>query len=127
MLKHILKMFSGNNGAKPPLDAYEFKFNIVGESYYQSNLYSICGGKTRDGVEHFCRAMLQHEPENPVDENAIAVFIDRKKVGYISKNRTKRTHKQLKNGTLVVDAVIVGGWKDEHDEGDFGVRLDLQM
>lgn len=58
---------------------------VVGESYYQPALCSLAkwapGG---DKVSHNIVAMLVPEPDNPYDENAIAVRIEGRKVGHLS-------------------------------------------
>lgn len=105
----------------------EYEFEIVGESHYQDELDEICGGKIPGGHDHLCVAYLVPEPENPFDQNAIAVFVDNLKVGYIPKDFAAMfTAKNPHKATVTADAVIVGGWLEEDDhEGSYGVRLDL--
>lgn len=105
-----------------PYSGYDF--DIVGESFYQDNLEKICGAKIPDGHEHRCKATFRPEPENKFDKNAIAVLIDDLQVGYIPKNATASFAKALKQEALVVDALIIGGWKrSNRDQGHFGVKL----
>lgn len=109
----------------------EFSFDIVGESYYQSNLLTIAGPKTEDGVEIECTARLVPEPDNPHDKNAVSVQINGLKVGHLSRvdalSWNIAAERQGMHGDVVeVDAIIVGGWKRANgDEGHFGVKLDL--
>lgn len=104
----------------------EFSFDIVGESHYQRSLEAICGGKTPEGREHYCIARLVPEPHNPHDRNAIAVYINSAKAGYISRQLAPRMSKSMNGQVVTVDAVIVGGWRcGNGDEGHFGVKLDL--
>lgn len=103
----------------------DFDFEIVGESHYQDALDTICGGKTVDGHEHYCVAYLVPEPTNPHDRNAIAVHIDNLKVGHIPASLAPRMAAAMQGRTVTVDALIAGGWRQDNDEGYYGVRLDL--
>lgn len=62
---------------------------IVGESHYQHNLKSV--RKRLCGRNPLCWAVLQHEPDNPVDKNAILVTIDGLPVGYLPKEQARVT------------------------------------
>ena len=59
--------------------------DVVGESHYQEELWGIVGGRRRDPVREDVIALLLPEPNNPVDENAIGVWVDLKLVGYLSR------------------------------------------
>lgn len=103
---------------------------IVGESFYQSALEQIAGPKTEGGKELLCVAVLICESDNPHDENAVAVTINGKKVGHLSRDDAVSWRRMLKKrlGCLPeveLDAVIVGGWDDGISEGHYGVKLDL--
>lgn len=103
---------------------------IVGESHYQHALADICGGKTPEGHLFACRAELRPEPDNPHDSNAVAVFIQDHKVGYLPKQSAKRYGKAFGAASVSCAAQIVGGWRRREgrtwDEGHFGVELDLR-
>jgi hypothetical protein len=109
----------------------EYEFEVVGESFYQDALESICGGRTEESAEHECLAHLICEPENPYDRNAVAVVIDGQKVAHLSREAALAWQEQLrKRGlagrTMTCDAVIVGGWDyGARGRGHFGVKLDL--
>ena len=49
-------------------------FEVKGESIHQDRLSAICGGKTEGGHNLPVNAVLVREPDNPEDENAIAVY-----------------------------------------------------
>ncbi|MFQ5622840.1 MAG: HIRAN domain-containing protein [Paracoccaceae bacterium] len=108
-----------------------FTFEIVGEAKYQSALSKISGGRTEEGVKHFCDAMLIQEPQNRYDNNAVCVEIDRKTVGYLARERAKEFNKAMTrlgfNGRRAkCGAKIVGGWdRGGDDVGYFGVKLNL--
>lgn len=103
----------------------KYLFEIAGESFHQNALNKICGGKNDDGHRHSCVAYLTPEPENPYDPRAIAVVIDNLKVGYVPRDATDQTLQAMKGNIASVDALIVGGWKRDDDEGSYGVKLDL--
>lgn len=109
----------------------DFAFDVVGEANYQDAIDVIVGGKTEDGHEHECLALLVREPENRHDRNAIAVFIDSRKVGYVPRREAAAMSKLLDrkgHQSFTADALIVGGWSQgRRGEGHYGVKLDLPV
>ena len=114
--------------------------DVVGESHYQEALETICGGKTEEAVDKACWAFLQPEPDNPFDRNAVAVYINGLKVGYLSRDlavdmSVATTHLwNTMQARCVARAQIRGGWRREYprkdgavdvDEGHYGVILGL--
>ena len=65
---------------------------VVGEASYQDNLWRIVGGRhSPDGrVREDIYAVLAAEPDNPYDPNAVAVWIQGLKVGYLSREDARR-------------------------------------
>jgi hypothetical protein len=65
---------------------------VVGEASYQDNLWRIVGGRhSPDGrVREDVYAVLAAEPDNPYDANAVAVWIQGLKVGYLSREDARR-------------------------------------
>lgn len=115
---------------KDPENGYEF--DIVGESFYQGALLDIVGSKSEDSVEILKPAVVMRDLSNTYDANAVAVYIDESKVGYIAKDEAKEFCDAIKrsgfdsNSAFDVQAMIVGGWKRGNgDEGKFGVRLNV--
>lgn len=107
-----------------------FDVHVVGTSHYQDALLSICGGQqTKNGKHKKVEAMLLREPTNPYDSNAVRVEISDKLVGYIPKGPALVFSHFVQNIPVIcrfkVKALIVGGWKNDHDSGSFGVRLDM--
>lgn len=124
-----MSWFSGN---KPPARETiaiagdgAYGFPVVGESHYQVALNAICGGRTETGHEHYCEAILETEPDNPHDPNAVAVRIDGRKVGHIPRDLAPRIARAIGMHRAAVKAVIVGGWSRRGEIGSYGVRLDL--
>jgi hypothetical protein len=64
-----------------------FGFAVVGESHRQSELEEIVGGRTEEGAEFECTALLVPEPDNAFDQNAIMVFIEAQKIGCASRGQ----------------------------------------
>lgn len=108
-----------------------FDYDVVGESFYQPALDLICGGKTDDGHEHECSAVLVCEDDNPHDPNAIAVMISGRKVGHLPRSEAAAFRQLLRrhgieNLPVRCDALVIGGWKrGRGDEGHYGVKLDI--
>jgi HIRAN domain len=104
---------------------------VVGESHYQDALTAIAGGKRPDGANLQTQAALVFEPTNPYDPDAVAVYVDGHKVGYLPRPAAqaygpvgRQLAAQQQYG--VCRAVIVGGWvREDGDTGHFGVTLDL--
>ena len=109
----------------------EFDFEIVGEHSYQQALKRIAGAKTETPKEHFAVATLNQEPNNPHDPEACVVKINTETVGYLSKQEAfdfldeLDTLKIARSTFFLVDAVIIGGWKNKDSEGSYGVKLDM--
>lgn len=105
---------------------------VVGDSAYQDALLELTGGQRHyGGVRMGAVAQLVPEPENETDPDAIAVTIDDRKVGYLSRSDRAREAKRVARaieltGRATCSATIVGGWERGHgDVGYFGVRLAL--
>jgi hypothetical protein len=60
----------------------EFSINVVGSSYYQTELESICGSRTYEGHEKITEALLICETDNSHDDRAVRVEIQGRTVGY---------------------------------------------
>ena len=112
---------------------------VVGESYRQDALWSMCSSTPGDRVRHEVVALLLPEPQNPHDPNAIAVHIDGGLVGYLARD----TAVQYGPGLLALMArcgghvalpgwVVGGGYREDglgmlgvwlqHDPRDFGLE-----
>ena len=86
------------------IQLYEGRENleVVGEASYQDNLWRIVGGRrSPDGrVREDVFAVLAAEPDNPYDANAVAVWIQGLKVGYLSREDAQR----YRPGLLALEA-----------------------
>jgi hypothetical protein len=112
---------------------------VVGELAYQAVLWQLCGETVGKTVRRPTVAVLVPEPTNPYDANAIAVQIDSRVIGYLSRATAQEYLPGLqqvmssRGSYVALRGVIVGGghyddgpgrlgvWL-EHDPADFGVR-----
>lgn len=105
---------SGNGG---------FDFSIVGESNYQARIWSMMPDFENDKARAYFIAKLELEDDNEHDNKAVAVSIDRRIVGYLSRADARAYRKWLliskMKGNLTCRAVVVGS-----KGKSFGVWLD---
>ncbi len=104
--------------------------DVVGESRHQNELLELTGGRRRyGGVEVETVAELVPEPENPADPHAVAVHIDGRHVGYLSREDVASLAPLIdesndQQGFSSCRAIIRGGWdRGRGDVGWFGVTL----
>lgn len=106
-----------------------FPLDVVGESNYQDALVEICGGHNRHGQDLKVWAEIKREPTNPHDKNAVAVSIEARKVGYLSREQAQRISSQMQEDGIErarCEAKIVGGWRtNQYDSAYFGVKLGI--
>jgi hypothetical protein len=108
----------------------QFAFDIVGEGSYQESLEHFAGGKKTIGANVTVQVMVVPEDGNPHDANAVRVICQGVTVGYLSRRdaiawRAALSEQQQKVQNVTARAVIVGGWANDEDEGEFGMRLDV--
>lgn len=111
----------------------DYPFDVVGEAHYQAELNEIVGGKTEEGHRHECVASIVLDDANQFDENAVAVDIRGRTVGYFPRHLARQYREWLRDWgltTAVVSsrAMIVGGWdRGSGDVGNYGVKLDVEL
>jgi hypothetical protein len=104
---------------------------VVGESFYQENLWQLAGGRRNpeDRVRVPVLAVLIPEADNPYDANSVAVWVNGLQVGYLSRDNARRYRPgllalQRKHGPLIaLRGVIVGGGMRADGPGQLGVFL----
>lgn len=71
--------------------------------------------------------MIECEPANHHDPNAIMVKIQGRKVGYLSREQAQRVGQQMREAGLKAATCLArvrGGWRtNQYDEGHYGVNL----
>lgn len=106
-----------------------YPMEVVGESKFQENLISLCGGYSRDGYDARFEAVIEREPLNPHDEHAVVVRIHEKVVGYLPRAQASRVSAQMDREGIqaaACSAAVRGGWRtNQYDKGSFGVRLSI--
>jgi len=118
-------------------DDGNFDFEVVGESYYQSDLRVLAGEHDDKGCRVYGTAVLMPENDNPHDDKAIAVYVKvaenepGRKVGHLSRHdarsfRRRLGAKGLTNKPTLCDAVIVGGKLMKGQRQNYGVWLDMK-
>jgi hypothetical protein len=108
----------------------EFLLHAVGESHYQNNFNTICGPKTEEGEDRIVDVMIVSEDDNPYDRNAVALYVDYLKVGYLSRENVKDFRKKYleKRKTYAIcKGRIRGGWIGKRGEGSYGITLDVPL
>jgi hypothetical protein len=104
----------------------DFDIAAVGESHYQAQLASIV--HPRDGyVEYVREAILRCENDNPYDNQAVAVTMDKHTVGYLGKADARRYRAIIaRMGFAEVNgrcqAKVCGGGKAKPN---YGVWIDI--
>lgn len=110
----------------------KYRVEVVGESMYQTPLAAVARGRATGPLGVPCKAQLVCEPRNPADANAVAVFIKRQKVGYLSRPDARAFRKRLGESgkplrTTTCGAIIRGGGtRDDGEQMFYGVWLDLE-
>jgi hypothetical protein len=82
----------------------------VGTSHYQPALLALSGRQADEEIRRDAIATLVPEPDNPHDPDAIAVHIDDKLVGYLSRDENRRWQEVVTgtDATIGCEAMIAG-------------------
>lgn len=88
-MNRLARLFRSTPQAVQPNPSYDFhayrRLQVVGESKYQDELRFLCGSEPGEVVEQERIAEMVPEPDNRFDPNAVAIYIDGYKVGYLSR------------------------------------------
>lgn len=103
---------------------------VVGESYYQPNLWHLAGAHPGKGRvrEDIC-AVLVAEDDNPYDPDAVAVWINGLKVGHLSRENAQQyrpgliAQQNAQGMPIALAGVITGGGIRSDGLGKLGVFL----
>jgi hypothetical protein len=102
---------------------------VVGESFYQENLWSLVGGWSSGRIRQDAQAVLVAEHGNQYDSNAISVWIAGYKVGHLGREDAVRLRPGLQvlqrrhDKVIALAGQIVGGGSNEGRKGMLGVFL----
>ena len=105
--------------------------DVVGESHYQDSLWRLVGGRRRpeERVRTDVYAVLMAETDNLYDANAVSVWVQGLKVGYLSRGDAERYRPGLmalereQGKPIALRGVIAGGGMREDGPGMLGVFL----
>ena len=106
--------------------------DVVGEASYQDSLWRVVGGRgsPEDRVRVGVYAVLVAETDNPYDANAVSVWVQGLKVGYLSREDARRYRpgllalEQQHGKPIALAGAIVGGGIRADGPGRLGVFLD---
>jgi HIRAN domain-containing protein len=118
------------NGAQVVLLDGDEDLEVVGESYYQDNLWQLAGAQPgQQRVRENVYAVLVAEDDNPYDRDAVAVWINGLKVGHLSRENAHRyrpgllAQQQALGKPIALAGVITGGGIRSDGPGKLGVFL----
>jgi hypothetical protein len=81
---------------------------VVGTSHYQEALLELSGRQADEEIRLDKIATFVPEPDNPHDANAIAVHIDERLVGYLSRDENRRWLDVVAGNEIGCEAMIAG-------------------
>jgi hypothetical protein len=81
---------------------------VVGTSHYQDALLELSGRQGDEEIRLEKIAVFIPEPDNPHDPNAIAVQIDGRLVGYLSRDENRRWLDVVTGHEIGCEAMIAG-------------------
>jgi hypothetical protein len=122
---------SSETSRQPTLFLGDEPLEVVGESNHQNALWRLAGRPRGSRVRVEIVAVLEPEPTNPVDRNAIRILIDDNPVGYLAREDARvyiaGLHSLISGcptGCVGVRGVIAGGGQGDGRSGFLGVFLD---
>jgi hypothetical protein len=104
-----------------------YAIEVVGESHYQASFEALLGALAYTESEISGDAVLQLQDDNPHDSQAVAVFVEGRQVGHLSRDMARTFRQALRRDgfgqlrKVAVGCRIYGGGT----EGLFSVSLDL--
>jgi hypothetical protein len=118
-----------NDAGSQALDDSEYVYDVVGESYRRDNLTALIRAhKAFDTGQIFSMAVLEMEPTNEFDPNAVKVVVEGTQVGYIPKFDSPAVTEMIKkSGKKVYEVPVRIGWDTNSPSPLIGVRLALKL
>jgi hypothetical protein len=81
---------------------------VVGTSHYQDALLELSGRESDEEIRVDKVAIFVPEPDNPHDPNAIAIHIEGRLVGYLSRDENRRWLDVVSGHEVGAEAMIAG-------------------
>lgn len=118
--------YHANTQHWPPIG--EYKHSVAGILYYKDDLESLIP-QHQNEVVHLCLANLVPEPENSFDPNAVAVYVEGKKIGHLPRETANEYTVLIRrigvqDYTLTCDAMLcrsARGFLDAYLDFDAGM------
>jgi hypothetical protein len=110
-------------------DGVVYNYEVVGESYQRDHLTALIRAHNAfESGEIYSTAVLELEPTNPFDENAVKVVVEGTQVGYIPKfDSPAVTEMVKKNGKSSYEVPVRIGWDTNSPSPLIGVKLSLTV
>ena len=107
----------------------DYNYDVVGESFQRDHLTALVRAHNAfEKGEIYSTAVLELEPTNPFDSNAVKVVVEGTQVGYIPKFDSPAVTEMIKNsGKSVYEAPVRIGWDTNSPSPLIGVRLQLTV
>lgn len=119
-------------GSTPNTGSHEddtTQVDIAGESFYQESFIKLFGPYKEDGYHLTTNAVLEREPENRHDSNAIKCSINGFLVGHVNRGDAEIVAANMDSAGLkaiTVTCNVAGGWKrGNKDTGMFGAKAEI--
>jgi hypothetical protein len=110
-------------------DDSDYNYDVVGESYQRDHLTALIRAHNAfESGEIYSTAVLELEPTNPFDSNAVKVVVEGTQVGYIPKfDSPAVTEMVKKSGKSSYEVPVRIGWDTNSPSPLIGVRLALTV
>jgi hypothetical protein len=110
-------------------DDSEYNYDVVGESFQRDHLTALIRAHNAfESGEIYSTAVLELEPTNPFDPNAVKVVVEGTQVGYIPKfDSPAVTEMVKKSGKSSYEVPVRIGWDTNSPSPLIGVRLALTV
>ena len=104
-----------------------YNFDVVGESFQRDHLVALLKkNKVIEVGEFATSAMLELEPTNDFDPNAVKVMVDGLQVGYVPKTFSGYVTRMMNDkGVAEFEVPALLGWDNNNPMPAIGVKLDM--
>ena len=110
-------------------DDIDYTFEVVGESFQRDHLVQLVKKhKAIEIGEIHTTAVLELEPTNDFDPNAVKVLVEGLQVGYIPKSLSETATEHIKSlGKTSLEVPARLGWDTDNPQPLIGVMLALDI
>lgn len=110
-------------------DGIDYNYDVVGESFQRDHLTALIRAHNAfESGEIYSTAVLELEPTNPFDPNAVKVVVEGTQVGYIPKfDSPAVTEMVKKSGKSSYEVPVRIGWDTNSPSPLIGVKLALTV